>query len=92
MYRCMFLAPLSLVQSCLSPQPPLQLESPSDSDSQPHIEKTESPLLSTQYSKCTPDQEPNGDILVESEGGAEGFIQFRPKLVAGVYTWKVNSI
>ena len=93
MYRCMFLAPLSLVQSCLSPQPPVQLKSPlSSPDNQSQLEKSESPLLATQFSKCTSARADSGDIFVESEGGDEGFMLFRPKLTNGKYTWKVRLL
>ena len=90
MYRCMFLAPLSLVQSYLSPQPSIQSESPLDS-SQNHdnLEKMESYLETAQYSNCTSIRE-NSDNVVESEGSGEGFIQFQPKLTSGKYTWKVS--
>ena len=93
MYRCMFLAPLSLVQSSLSPPTSAPPESPvPQSDSQVPMEKSESPLLSTQSSNCTAllAPEDNGDVLLDSEGEGEGFMLFRPWLTNGKYTWKVN--
>ena len=86
MYRCMFLAPLSLVQSYLSPQPSLQSESPVDPS---QSQKMESYLETAQYSNCTSVRE-NSDNVVESEGSGEGFIQFQPRLTSGKYTWKVS--
>lgn len=94
MYRCMFLAPLSLVQSCLSPASSLPLESllAIPVEGHPHTETSESPLLTTQLSNCTSARADSGHIFVESEGTAEGFMQFRPRLTNGKYTWKVKYI
>ena len=92
MYRCMFLAPLSLVQSYLSPQPSLQSESPlGPSQSHAHLKKTESYLETAQYSNCTSVRD-NSDNVVESEGSGEGFIQLLPTLTSGKYTWKVSPV
>ena len=87
MYRCMFLAPLSLVHSYLSPQPSLQSES-TINPSQHHT-KMDSCLETTQYSNCTSSRE-NKDNVVVSEASGEGFIQFQPKLASGKYAWKVR--
>lgn len=87
----MFLAPLSLVQSYLSPQPSLQSESPLDpSQSHAHLKKMESYLETTQYSNCTSVRE-NSDNVVESEGSGEGFIQLVPRLSSGKSSWKVSK-
>lgn len=87
----MFLAPLSLVQSYLSPQSSLQSESPLDSSqNHTHLKKMESYLETAQYSNCTSVRE-NSDNVVESEGSGEGFIQLLPRLTSGKYTWKVGK-
>ena len=98
MYRCMFLAPLSMVQSYLSPETPAQRgesnNEPSGDDGEIPMEKSESPLLSTQSSNCTAllAPEDNGDVIVDSEGEGEGFMLFRPWLTNGKYMWKVIKL
>ena len=94
----MFLAPLSVVQSYLSPETPAQRgesnNEPSGDDSEIPMEKSESPLLSTQSSNCTAllAPEDNGDVIVDSEGEGEGFMLFRPWLTNGKYLWKVIKL